>query len=145
MEEEYKELTRDYNTAQKFYDDLLTKMNHSKMATDLERRQEGEQFRVMDEPNLPDSPSFPKLWIFALGGLALGIAAGCGIAALLEYRDTSLRTEKDVWAFTRLPTLGIISIAGTIPEEAPAPQKRNAFQRHTEVRTGKDSLAGARG
>ena len=145
VEEEYKELTRDYNTAQKFYDELLTKMNHSKEATDLERRQEGEQFRVMDEPNLPDTPSFPKLWTFALGGLVLGLGLGGGIVALLEYRDTSLRTEKDVWAFTRLPTLGIISIAGTIPVEQAAPQKRNAFQRHTEVKTGKDSLAGARG
>ena len=29
-------------------------MNQSKMATDLERRQQGEQFKLMDEPNLPE-------------------------------------------------------------------------------------------
>ena len=60
VQEQYKKLTRDYQTAQKFYDDLLNKMNQSKMATDLERRQQGEQFRVMDEPNLPEAPTFPK-------------------------------------------------------------------------------------
>ncbi len=44
VEEEYKAITRDNQTAQAFYDDLLNKMNQSKMATDLERRQQGEQF-----------------------------------------------------------------------------------------------------
>lgn len=117
VEEQYKELTRDYDTAHKFYDDLLTKMNHSKMATDLELRQEGEQFRVMDQPNLPDAPTFPKRWMFGLGGLLLGLAVGGLWTAWLEYKDTSLRSERDVWSFTKLPTLATISIAGEIEDE----------------------------
>ncbi len=108
VQEEYKELTRDYDTAQKFYEDLLTKMNHSKMATDLERRQEGQQFRVLDEPNLPDAPVFPNRLLFGLGGFIVGLGMGFGLAALLEYKDTSLRNERDVWAFTKLPTLAVI-------------------------------------
>jgi uncharacterized protein involved in exopolysaccharide biosynthesis len=43
-----------------FYNSLLTKMNESSMATALEQRQQGEQFRVMDPPNLPDAPTFPN-------------------------------------------------------------------------------------
>ena len=109
----YKELTRDYQTAQEFYNSLLTKKNNSQMATDLERQQQGEQFRVMDDANLPDEPTFPKRSIFAAGGLAAGIALGILIAAFLEYRDKSLRTERDVWAFTKLPTLGIIALNGS--------------------------------
>jgi polysaccharide chain length determinant protein (PEP-CTERM system associated) len=148
--EEYKELTRDYATAQKFYEDLDTKMNHSKMATDLERRQEGEQFRVMDEPNLPDAPTFPNVWIFAAGGLVLGLMFGLSFAAMQEYKDTSIRNERDVWAFTRLPTLGIIAVAGEIHEEKHAHPKLwerilNRFKRTPTVKTDGDSLAGARG
>ena len=82
VQEEYKSLTRDYTTAQTFYDDLLKKMNDSKMATDLEKRQQGEQFRVMDEPNLPDGPSFPKRGVFARrwsGCRALPGADDCGV------------------------------------------------------------------
>jgi polysaccharide chain length determinant protein (PEP-CTERM system associated) len=119
VQEQYKELTRDYDTAQKFYDDLLTKMNHSKMATDLERRQEGQQFRVMDEPNLPEDPTFPKPGLFALAGLVLGLGLGIGLASLFEYKDTSLRTERDVWAFTKLPTLAVISFSMEIEDSVP--------------------------
>ena len=148
--EEYKELTRDYGTAQKFYDELDAKMSHSKMATDLERRQEGEQFRVMDEPNLPDAPSFPNVWIFSGAGLGLGLLVGLGIAAFKEYKDTSLRNERDVWAFTRLPTLGMIAVSGSMPEERHVRPKLwerilNRFKRTPTIKTDEDSLAGARG
>src|SRR5215469_7574380 len=109
----YKELTRDYDTATKNYDSLLTKRNQSQMATELEHQQQGEQFRVMDDANLPDAPTFPNRAHFALGGLAAGIILGIVVIAYLEYRDKSLRSERDVWAFTKLPTLGIIALSAS--------------------------------
>lgn len=113
--EEYKNITRDYQTAQGFYDDLLKKMNQSKMATDLERRQQGEQFSVMDQPNLPDSPTFPRRDVFVGAGFMAGLILGMILVAWREYRDTSMRTERDVWAFTKLPTLGVISFSMNEP------------------------------
>ncbi len=124
VEAEWKELTRDDSTAQSFYNELLAKTERNKMASDLEKHSEGEQFRVMDAPNLPDSPSYPKVQLFAGGGLLLGLALGMGIAAFREYKDTTLRNERDIWAFTRLPTLGIISVAGEIPDADPTPPGR---------------------
>jgi polysaccharide chain length determinant protein (PEP-CTERM system associated) len=109
VEEEYKEITRNHETALQFYNGLLKKMNESSMATALEHRQEGEQFRVMDAPNLPDEPTFPNRAIFAGGGLVGGLAIGLLFAALLEYRDATLRDELDIWTFTKLPTLAVIS------------------------------------
>jgi polysaccharide chain length determinant protein (PEP-CTERM system associated) len=109
VEEEYKQVTRDHETALQFYNTLLTKMNESSMATALEHRQQGEQFRVMDAPNLPDSPTFPNHLLFAGGGLVSGLILGLLLTALLEYRDTSLRSESDIWAFTKLPTLAVVS------------------------------------
>ena len=110
VEAKMKDLTRGHQTAQDFYDSLQTKMNQSQMATDLERRQEGEQFRVMDDANLPDAPTFPNRPMFAIGGLVLGLGLGLLFVALLEYKDKSLRSERDVWAFTKLPTLATIAL-----------------------------------
>ena len=68
VEERYKALTRDYETALQFYNDLLSKKTQSEMSTDLERRQEGEQFAVMDAPDLPANPTFPNRLKFGLCG-----------------------------------------------------------------------------
>jgi polysaccharide chain length determinant protein (PEP-CTERM system associated) len=125
VQEQFKELTRDYQTAQQFYDDLLTKMNQSKMATDLQQRQQGEQFHVMDQPNLPEQPIFPKRSLFVGMGLAGGLGLGLGIVGLLEYRDISLRSERDIWAFTKLPTLAVIPFTG----EQAAPETRRTLKR----------------
>ena len=108
VEQQYKELTRDYQTALDFYNDLLKKRDQSTMATDLERHQEGEQFKILDPANLPDSPSFPNRPAFTLGGFGGGLALGLAIAFLLESRDTSFRTERDVEFALRLPVLAMV-------------------------------------
>ena len=118
VEEQYKLVTRDHDTASEFYNSLLKKMDESSMATALEHRQEGEQFRVMDPPNLPDSPSFPSRPKFAGAGAVGGLMLGLMLAALLEYRDTTLRSELDVWAFTKLPTLAVLSHIDGLPKSA---------------------------
>jgi protein tyrosine kinase modulator len=108
IEEQYKELTRGYQTALESYNDLERKRFNSAMATDLEREQEGEQFRVLDPANLPDKPSFPDRVKFTLGGFGGGFALGLGLALLLEMRDSTVRTERDVEMILRLPVLCIL-------------------------------------
>ena len=105
IEEQYKGLTRDHTSAQTFYEGLLNKQRESEMATDLERRQEGEQFRVLDPPSLPERPTFPNRIAITFGGLAFGLCLGGGIVFLLEAKDDSLRTEPDVVAVLKLPVL----------------------------------------
>jgi polysaccharide chain length determinant protein (PEP-CTERM system associated) len=143
VEEQFKQLTRDTQTSQALYDSLQTKLNQAQMATDLENRQEGETFSVLDAANLPDNPTYPKRRVFASGGLAGGLALGLLLVALLEYRDTALRTERDIWAFTQLPTLAVIAWSGEVAERKPGKLAR--LKRLFSRKTPKDPLPDAQG
>ena len=114
MEEQYKLLTRDYDTAQKFYQELLAKKSASEMATDMENRQQGEQMRLLNMANLPESPSFPNRPLFAGGGLAGGLVLGIGLALWLELRDKAIRTEQDVEAALEMPILVSMPWVGAV-------------------------------
>lgn len=112
IEQQYKELTRDYETAQKIYDDDLAKRSQSQMQTDMEQEQQGEQMNILRPADLPDAPSFPNRWLFSGGGLAAGLGIGFGIALWLEMRDKSVRTEADVIALLGLPVLSQVPWVG---------------------------------
>ncbi|MBZ5641953.1 MAG: lipopolysaccharide biosynthesis protein [Acidobacteriia bacterium] len=110
VEQEYKLITRDHQTALDFYNDLQKKRDQSAMAMNLEQSQQGEQFQVLDPANLPNQPSFPKVPLFAGGGFAAGLALGLGLTLLLEMQDTSMRSERDVEAALHLPVLAMIPV-----------------------------------
>jgi len=110
IQQQFKSLTRDYQTALEFYNDLLKKRNESQMATELEHRQQGEQFRVLDAPSFPERPSFPNRPLFGLGGLGLGLVLGVGLVQWAEWSDKSIRTKQDIETYLRLPTLAQISL-----------------------------------
>jgi polysaccharide chain length determinant protein (PEP-CTERM system associated) len=108
IQQQFKALTRDYQTALSFYNDLLKKSNESQMATELERRQQGEQFRVLDPPNLPVKPSFPNRPLFGLGGLAAGLVLGLGMALIFGLWNKSMWTTEDVEFYLGMPALALI-------------------------------------
>jgi polysaccharide chain length determinant protein (PEP-CTERM system associated) len=108
VEEEYKRLTRDHQSALDFYNSLLRKQSESVMASNLEQKQESEQFHLLEPANLPGSPSWPNSPLFAAGGAGGGLVLGFGLALLMELRDSSLRTERDVEIQLQLPVVAVI-------------------------------------
>ncbi len=116
IEGEYKELARDYDNAQKVYQDDLAKQSTSKMATQAQQQQEGEQMALLDPATLPDSPSFPNRPLFAGGGLGAGLVLGLGLALWMELRDKSIRTQADAEAALDLPMLVAVPwVVETVP------------------------------
>jgi len=105
IEQEYKLITRDHQTALDFYNDLLKKHDQSSMSQGLEESEQAEHFRVLDPANYSDQPTFPKTSIFAGGGFAVGLALGLALMLFLETQDTSMRSERDVEIALRLPVL----------------------------------------
>ena len=107
-ESERAELTRDYSTLQGGYSSLLQKNEQAKIGLNLERRQIGEQFRMIDAPRLPQRPVSPNRLRITLMAAMIGLGFGAGIAFLLEYRDTSLRSMEDVVVSLSLPVLAVV-------------------------------------
>src|SRR3984885_12605829 len=117
IEEEYKELARDYDNAQKVYQDDLAKQSTSKMAMQAAQQQQGEQMALLNPADLPDSPIFPNLLFFAGGGLGAGLALGLGLAMWLEFREKCIRTEADAEVAVGLPMLVAVPwVVQTEPE-----------------------------
>ena len=105
-------LMRDYDSAKTNYQSLLEKSYSAEMATELERKQEGERFQVLDAaitPQRPESPNRPLFWV---ASLFAGIAAGIGVVLLLEQIDRTIKTEAELLALLPKGT----SLLGHIPE-----------------------------
>ena len=115
VEEQYKGLTRDYDNAQKNYQDLLAHKNKADLTVNMTNQSEGEMMIILNPANLPDSPSFPNRWMFAGGGLGAGLVLGMGLALWLELRDQSIRTEADAEAALELPMLATVPWVGPVP------------------------------
>jgi polysaccharide chain length determinant protein (PEP-CTERM system associated) len=108
VEQQMKELTRNYQTALDHYNDLLKDQQKSVMLTDLQGQQKAQRFRVLDQPNLPTEPSFPKKVIFVGGGLGAGLALGAGILYLIAMADKTMYTEQDIELCLKLPVLTLV-------------------------------------
>jgi len=108
VEQQLKDLMRNYQTASDIYNDLLKRQQNSSMVRDMENKQQCETFRVLDPPSLPVSPSFPKKIVFLGGGAAAGLALGLGILYLVALTDKAMYGERDVELCLKLPVLTMI-------------------------------------
>lgn len=123
LETELTELMRDYNTLQQMYSSLLSKKEDSQIAANLERRQIGEQFKILDPARLPERPFSPNREKLYLMGALFALTFGLGLAALLEYQDATFRSEDDVVHALMLPVIA------TIPPMTNARQRRQRRRR----------------
>jgi polysaccharide chain length determinant protein (PEP-CTERM system associated) len=116
VETEWAALSRDYETLQQSYKNLLQKSEESKVAANLERQQIGEQVRVLDPPRVPGRPVSPQRLVVNAAGAVIGLVIGLGIVGLLEFTNSTYRTEADVVNALGLPVLAIVPAVHTSAE-----------------------------
>jgi hypothetical protein len=100
------------------------------MATNLEKRQQGEQFRMIDPPSLPQKPYFPNRLFFSLGGLAIGLALGIAILVTMEFVSPRVYGELELQAIVPTPLLVTIPTLAT-----PVESRRTLMYRVLEAAT----------
>jgi succinoglycan biosynthesis transport protein ExoP len=89
-------IIRDTEVLRQQYSELLKKEQESQLATNLEKQQGGQQFRLIDPASLPAVPSSPKRLKMSLRGAAAGLVLGLVLTFFLEMKDTSIHTEKEL-------------------------------------------------
>jgi polysaccharide chain length determinant protein (PEP-CTERM system associated) len=118
IESEWNELTRDNNTLQETYKTLLGRSEESKISANLEHRQIGEQFRMLDAPRISSGATGVARMQANAGGVVLGLVLGLAIIGFREFRDTSFRSEADVFNVLALPVLAAVPFAPTAADLA---------------------------
>lgn len=109
-------LNRDYNNLKGLYNSLLNRKLEAQIAVNLEKKQKGEQFRVIDPAKMPRDPvrtELPKIMLMTLG---LGLCLGAGLAYLVEMLDTSFKSPDELEKELNLPVLISMPIRYTTRE-----------------------------
>ncbi len=126
-EQELAAVVRDYDVLKQQYTDLLGKQHQSELATTLEERGEGLEFRLVDPPTLPMKPSSPKRVKNSFLGAVAGVFLGLALAFLVNTRDRCFHSEKSLSERFALPLVVGVPMLLTPAEEGIRSWKR-AFE-----------------
>lgn len=105
---ELSKVTRTYDITLRKYQDLLAKGLESQLSENLEKKQKGEQFQVIDPANLPLAPVKPNRPFILFGGLVVGLVGGLALAFLWDLLDRSFKNSDDLAGFVDIPVLATI-------------------------------------
>jgi succinoglycan biosynthesis transport protein ExoP len=108
MEQQYADITRDYDQSKTDYESLLAKKNQSEMSTDLEKTQQAEHFRMLDPPNVPSRPYKPNRLMLCGAGLVVGLVLGGGLAFGQEKLSGKVYTEREIKKIVPFDLIGEI-------------------------------------
>jgi len=109
-EQELLSLRRDYDNINETYNSLLERKLEAELAVNLEKKQQGEQFRILDPAKMPERPSEPDMKKLFMIFIAAGLGIGGGLVFLLEYLDSSFRKPDDIESHLGLPVLATIPL-----------------------------------
>jgi polysaccharide chain length determinant protein (PEP-CTERM system associated) len=115
-EQELFSIQRDYENLKSLYDSLLKRKLEADIAVSMEKKQKGEQFRVIDPAKIPTYPVDPDIKKIFLMVLALGLGLGGGLAYFVEMMDTSYRSPDEIQKDLKLPILVSIPFRHTEQE-----------------------------
>jgi polysaccharide chain length determinant protein (PEP-CTERM system associated) len=105
LEQRLIEIKRDYDISLQNYKSLLAKKLNAMLAKNMEERQKGERFRVIDPANLPEVPQKTKTRKILFMGIMAGGGFGLMIIAIMEFLNPTFRKPEDFFKVLDLPVL----------------------------------------
>ena len=126
-EQEMVSLTRDYENLKRSYDDLLRKKLDAEMGQNLEVRQKGEKFTILDPANLPREPFSPNRPVVFGIAFVVAFMVGFGGAIGQEVVMPTLRGKRDFHQFFNIPVLASIPVINDAEYERHGKRRRMAI------------------
>ncbi|CAB5115873.1 Tyrosine-protein kinase (EC [Olavius algarvensis associated proteobacterium Delta 3] len=109
-EQELLSLKRDYEEVSGTYGSLLQRKLEADLAVNMEKKQKGEQFRILDPAKIPTKPVEPNMKRLLFIAIAGGLGIGGSLIFLREYFNDSFKTIDDIETGLDLPVLAIIPV-----------------------------------
>lgn len=103
-------LDRQYQHLFQSYQDFSNRRHQASVQADLERRQLGEQFRVLEQAFIATEASSPNRVVIILVGVLFGLAMGGAAGIVMEAADPTVHDARQLQASLNIPVLA------TIPE-----------------------------
>ena len=103
--EELDSLNRQYDHLYRSYQDFSSRHQQASVQADLERRQLGEKFRILEAAEPAPQPSSPNRILLLSLGAILGLALGAGLGLVAEVTDSSMHTSNELQTALGIPVL----------------------------------------
>jgi polysaccharide biosynthesis transport protein len=112
-EQQITELVRDYEISKGHYKQLLEKQLSAETATQLEIRQKGERFSVLDPAQPAERPSRPNRQFINIAGSVAGLGLGLLLALATEFLGVTITAPEQITAATGFSVLEVIPVIQT--------------------------------
>ena len=116
-EAEWSALTREYGELKRHYDMLVSSDLQAKSMLNLEKRQKGSQFKIVDSARVAEKPIKPDFVKILAIALFCGLGLGFGVPFVWDFLDPSFRDLGDIEAYLGVPVLCTIPLIETEREK----------------------------
>lgn len=101
-------LNRNYDQLARTYQDFSDRLQQAGVQADMERRQLGEKFRILESAEEAFEPSSPNRVLLLTLGAILGLALGAGIGLVAEVTDSSMHSSNELQTALGIPVLASV-------------------------------------
>lgn len=116
-EQEMTNLVRDYEISKDHYKKLLENQMSAQTATQLEIRQKGERFTILDPAQPAERPSRPNRMLINGVGSVAGLVLGLFLALATEFLGMSITSPDQITAIAGVAVLEVIPVIQTRVEQ----------------------------